>query len=87
MRVGAVVFWHLAIISFAGLMLSLLFSPAWAEAPALRLGDITFSWAHVLGLTAVAAAWGDMRSQTRQSREDIKSIKDELKELRKHRED
>jgi hypothetical protein len=75
--------WYLAVSAFALLTLSMLFSPVRAEAAAVQLGDITFSWAHVLGLTAVAAAWGDMRSQNRQSREDIKAIKDELKEMRK----
>ena len=79
--------WYLAIACFSLLTLSMLLSPAGAETAAMQLGDLTFTWAHVLGLTAVAAAWGDMRSQTRQSRDDIKSIKDELKELRKHRED
>ena len=79
--------WYVAIAAFALLALSMLFSPVAAEAAAVHVGDITFSWAHVLGLTAVAAAWGDMRSQTRQSRDDIKAIKDELKELRKRRED
>ena len=80
---GPLVLWHLAITCFAALTLCMLFLPAGAETSAIRLGDISFSWAHVLGLTAVAAAWGDMRSQTRQSRDDIKAIKDELREMRK----
>lgn len=74
--------WRVARTSFV-LAVALIASPVRGSA-AVQLGDVQFTWAHLLVLVALGAAWGDMRAQTRVHSERIKEIIEELHELRKN---
>lgn len=51
-------------------------------ATAVSIGDVQFSWAHVLVLLAVASAWGDARAQMRTNRESLKETREDVKQTR-----
>lgn len=67
------ILWRTAVSLFLAAMIALVL-PNKARA-VVELGDIHFTWAHLLVLLAAAAAWGDMRRQSLQNAKDIAEIR------------
>lgn len=77
--------WRIASGAFSAAVL-VFASPTLAGVAAVSLGDVQFSWGHVLALIAAAAAWGDARTNRQRDREEQKRDRDEtraeIRELR-----
>ena len=64
--------WYSAVALFC---FGMWFTVARAESVAGVVGDVSFSWGQVCVLMAVAAAWGDMRSQVKDLRKDVDELR------------
>lgn len=77
--------WRVATWACAGAAL-VFASPTLAAVSAVSVGEIQFSWGHVLALIAAAAAWGDARTNRLRDREEMKRDREEtraeIRELR-----
>lgn len=63
--------WRVAVLCFLVALAIMVAQPAWAQAEA---GGVTFSWAQVVVLVGMAAAWGDMRRQVADLRRDVDAV-------------
>jgi len=70
--------WRVSVVSFAA---SLVFfaAPTLASVAAVSVGDLNFSWGHVLVLIAAAGAYGDMRTNRARDREEQKRDREEIR--------
>lgn len=76
MRGGAWM-WRLGVATFgAGVLI--IGSPALSAVSAVSLGDVTFSWGHVLVLIAAASVWGDSRARQTRTERDVEAINKKL---------
>ena len=61
--------WRVAVTCFVLALVLMLARPAWAEA--VVVDGSTYTWAQVVILVGVGAAWGDMRRQVADLRRDF----------------
>ena len=69
------VLWGTAVACFV-ISLALMVRPAWAAA---EVGVGGFSWAQVVVMVGIGAAWGDMRRQVADLRRDFDELRKEGK--------
>lgn len=85
MKPQSIWLWRIARASFAASLL-VFASPTIASVAAVSVGDVQFSWGHVLVLIAAGAVWGDARTNRLRDREEQKRDRDELRaEVREFR--
>lgn len=65
--------WRVAVVCFVASLALTLARPAWADSPMAPQG---FTWAQVVVLVGIGAAWGDMRRQVADLRRDFDALKD-----------
>lgn len=64
--------WPVAVACFTVAVVLMLARPAWAETDAI---GGTYTWAQVVILVGVGAAWGDMRRQMADLRRDVDDMR------------
>ena len=69
--------WRVGVASFSAGVL-IIGSPTLASVSAVSLGDVTFSWGHVLVLIAAASVWGDARARQTRTERDVEAINKKL---------